>query len=63
MHDKELLNSWRKFERGEYRLQNGDKPDELMSRWMSDGFSSEFQKRGMDPSYQGGRPEPPPADY
>lgn len=59
MHDKELLNSYRKFERGEYRLQSGDKPDAVFSKWLMDGFMDEFRKRDMDPSYPSGRPEPP----
>lgn len=62
MHDKELLNSYRKLERGDYRLQDGEKPDALASKWLAGGFAVEFKRRDMDPSYPSGRPEPPVFD-
>jgi len=61
MHDRELLNSFRKLQRGEYLPPEGPLTYE-QKMTLELAFHAEFSRRDMDPAHPTGRVEPPPAE-
>ena len=59
MHDRELLNSYRKLERSEYMGPEGDGIGHDEKFALEVAFADEFARRDMDPDHPTGRVEPP----
>lgn len=59
MHNKELLNSFRKLERGEYLGEGGDGIGHEEKFALEIAFAEQFALRDMDPEHPEGRVEPP----
>ncbi len=58
MHDRELLNAYRKLERGEYREPDGECPSVEADLNLRNAFDVEFAHRNMDPAEPSGyRPQ------
>lgn len=62
MHDMELLNSYRKLDRGDYRDESGLSLS--VDEWVKlhEAFLAELKRRGLDPIFKTGHEEPPPAE-